>query len=94
MSENEANMTSDGVDARLEALVIQRVLDLHPTHVTTEELVRDLAGTDDDVAARDGIERAIVELIRSGLLHPVGDDGFLTPTRAAVHLGELLGPVV
>jgi hypothetical protein len=92
MSANEENMTNDGVDARLEALLIQRVLDLHPTRVTTEELVRDLTGTDDDFAARDGIERATVELTRSGLLHPVGDDGFVTPTRAAIRLGELLGP--
>lgn len=91
MSANEENMTNDGVDARLEALLIQRVLDLHPTRVTTEELVRDLTGTDDDFAARDGIERATVELTRSGLLHPVGDDGFITPTRAAIRLGELLG---
>ena len=92
MPADEEKMTNDSVDARLEALLIQRVLDLHPSRVTTDELVRDLTGTD-DFAARDGIERAIVELTRSGLLHPVGDEGFVTPTRAAIRLGELLGPV-
>jgi hypothetical protein len=93
MSANEENLTNDGNDARLEAVLLGRVLDLHPTRVTTEELVLDLTGTDEDFAARDAIERAIAELGRAGLLHPVGTDGFVTPTRAAVRLGELLGPV-
>lgn len=93
MATRDENPTNDGDDTRLEAVLLQRVLDLHPTRVTTEELVRDLTGTDDDFAARDGIERAIVELTRSGLLHPVGTDGFVDPTRAAIRLGELLGPL-
>jgi hypothetical protein len=93
MATHRENPTNDGDDARLEALLLQRVLDLHPTRVTTDELVRDLAGVEDDFAARDGIERAIVELTRAGLLHPIADDGFVTPTRAAVRLGELLGPL-
>lgn len=87
------NPTNDGTDSHLEAVLITRVLDLHPTRVTTDELVRDLTGTDEDFAARDGIERAIVELTRSGLLHPVGEDGFVNPTRAAIRLGELFGPL-
>jgi hypothetical protein len=93
MATHRENLTNDGDDARLEALLLQRVLDLHPTRVTTDELVRDLTGVEDDFAARDAIERAIVELTRAGLLHPIVDDGFVTPTRAAVRLGELLGPL-
>jgi hypothetical protein len=92
MAAPEENPTNDGDDTRLEAILLGRVLDLHPTRVTVEELVRDLTGTDDDFSARDGIERAIAELTRAGLLHPVAD-GFVTPTRAAVRLGELLGPL-
>jgi hypothetical protein len=92
MSADEGNLTNEGHDSRLEAVLLQRVLDLHPTRVTTDELVRDLTGVEDDFAARDGIERAIAELTRAGLLHPV-TDGFVTPTRAAVRLGELLGPL-
>jgi hypothetical protein len=87
------NLTNEGTDSRLEAVLLGRVLDLHPTRVITDELVRDLTGTDEDFAARDGIERAIAELTRAGLLHPIGADGFVTPTRAAVRLGELLGPL-
>jgi hypothetical protein len=93
MSAHGGNLTNDGHDAHLEAVLLQRVLDLHPTRVTTEELVRDLTGADDDFAGRDAVERAIAELTRSGLLHPVAADGFVTPTRAAVRLGELLGPL-
>jgi len=92
MAAHEENPTNEGDDARLESVLLQRVLDLHPTRVTIDELVRDLTGTDDDFAARDSIERAIGELARAGLLHPVAD-GFVTPTRAAVRLGELLGPL-
>ncbi len=86
---NEENLTNQAEDARVEAALIQRVLDLHPTRVTADELVRDLAGEDADFGARDGIERAIRELTGAGLLHRTGD-GFVTPTRAAVHFGELL----
>jgi hypothetical protein len=93
MTAHEENLTNEADDSRLEAVLLQRVLDLHPTRVTAEELVRDLTGTEDDFAARDSIHRAIAELTRAGLLHPTTDD-FVTPTRAAVRLGELLGPVV
>ena len=93
MAADEENLTNEGDDARLEAVLLGRVLDLHPTRVTTDELVRDLTGTEEDFAARDGIERAIAELTRAGLLHPVAADGFVTPTRAAVRIGELLGPL-
>jgi hypothetical protein len=93
MGAHEENPTNEAEDARLESVLLGRVLDLHPTRVTTDELVRDLTGAEDDFAARDGIERAIGELVRAGLLHPVADDGFVTPTRPAVRLGELLGPL-
>jgi hypothetical protein len=93
MAPPKENPTNEGDDARLESVLLQRVLDLHPTRVTTDELVRDLTGVENDFAARDGIERAAGELARAGLLHPVAEDGFVTPTRAAVRLGELLGPL-
>jgi hypothetical protein len=84
------NLTNDGEDARVESALLQRVLDLHPTRVTGEELVRDLAGEDADFGARDSVERAIRELTGAGLLHRT-DDGLVTPSRAAIHFGELLG---
>jgi hypothetical protein len=93
MATNDQNNTNDGSDARLEAVLLARLLDLHPTRVTTDELIRDLTGSDEDFAARDAVERAILELTRSGLLHPVGDDSFVNPTRASIRLGELFGPL-
>jgi hypothetical protein len=90
MAGDADNLTNEGEDARVESALLQRVLDLHPTRMTDGELVRDLAGEDADFGARDGVERAIRELSGAGLLHR-GDDGLITPTRAALHFGELLG---
>jgi hypothetical protein len=92
MSTPGENPTNEGDDTRLESVLLRRVLDLHPTRVTTDELIVDLTGKEADFETRDGIERAIRELTRAGLLHPTDDD-FVTPTRAAVRLGELLGPL-
>jgi hypothetical protein len=89
MAGDTDNLTNDGEDARVESALLQRVLHLHPTRITAAELVRDLAGEDADFGARDGIERAIRELTGAGLLHRT-DDGLITPTRAALHFGELL----
>jgi hypothetical protein len=90
MAGEEDNLTTEGEDARVESALLQRVLDLHPARVTAAELVRDLAGEDADFGARDGVERAIRELTGAGLLHRT-DDGLVTPTRAALHFGDLLG---
>jgi hypothetical protein len=90
MAANEENLTNDGEDTRVESAVLQRVLDLHPTRVTSDELVRDLAGEEADFAARDSVARAVRELTGAGLLHRTDDD-FVTPTRAAIHFGDLLG---
>ncbi len=91
MDAHEENLTNRSEDAQVESVLLQRVLDLHPTHVTAAELVRDLAGEDADFGARDAVERAIRELIGAGLLHRT-EDGLVMPTRAAVHFGELLAP--
>jgi hypothetical protein len=87
---NDENPTNQSEDARVESALLQRVLDLHPTRMTDDELVRDLNGEEVDFAARDSVERAIRELIGAGLLHRT-DDGLITPTRAALHFGDLLG---
>jgi hypothetical protein len=91
MDAHEENPTNESEDARVESALLQRVLDLHPVQVTGAELIRDLAGEDADFGARDAVERAIRELTGAGLLHR-GEDGLVTPTRAALHFGGLLGP--
>jgi hypothetical protein len=90
MPAEDDNRTNQADDARLESRVFFRVLDFHPTRITVDELIRDLTGVEDDFAARDAIERAVDELARAGLLHPVGDDRFVTPTVATVRVGNLL----
>lgn len=87
---NDENPTNQSEDTRVESALLQRVLDLHPTRMTDDELVRDLNGEEVDFAARDSVERAIRELTGAGLLHRT-DDGLITPTRAALHFGDLLG---
>jgi hypothetical protein len=90
MTAPDLDPTNESEDTRLESALLQRVLDLHPTRVTTAELIRDLAGEEPDFAARDGIERALRELTGAGLLHRTEDD-FVTPSRSAVRFDELLG---
>ena len=76
-------------DASVEATVLRQVLQLHPTQVTLEELVRDVAADPESFAERDAIERAVRELSRAGLLHRSGE--FAIPSRAALRFCELLG---
>ena len=81
--------TTDAEDRRTERAILARVLVLHPTHLTLEELMLD-QGAEDDGALRDGLERAVRELTAAGLLRP--DGGSIQPTRAAVRAEELSGP--
>jgi len=59
--------TNDAQDRRAERAVLARVLELHPTHLTVEELLLD-QGAEDDGVIRDGIDRAIRDLAAAGLL--------------------------
>jgi hypothetical protein len=69
--------------------VLRRLLDLHPTQVTLEELVVDLAPDAEEFASRDAIERAVLELTRAGLVRRNGE--FALPSRAALRFDELPG---
>ena len=62
---------------------------LHPTQVTLEELIREVAADPDAFAERDAIERAVRDLARAGLLHRSGE--LVLPSRAALRFSELLG---
>jgi hypothetical protein len=88
MAGSDDNWTNRAADIATEAAVIQCLLDLHPTRVSTAELVRELAGEAPAFAERDAIERAVRDLAGVGLLHR-GDE-LLAPTRAALRLNELL----
>jgi hypothetical protein len=72
-------------DERIESAVLSQVLDLHPTAITLDELVREMGG--DAFAEGDAIERAVRDLAAAGLVHR--HDALLLPTRAALRFWEL-----
>jgi predicted transcriptional regulator len=80
---------TDRDDAETEATVLRQLLLLHPTQVTIEELIRDLAADPEAFSERDAIERAVRDLARAGLVHRNGE--FALPARAALRFDELLG---
>jgi hypothetical protein len=75
-------------DEVVQAALVRRLLELHPARLTAAELLREMAGEHASFAESDAIERALGDLEGAGLLHR-GDD-FVTPSRAALHLSELL----
>lgn len=87
MNESDQYQTTWAEDEGVESVVLQQLLDLHPTRLTIAELRREL-GDDRDFAERDAVERAVRELVAVGLLHR-GEE-FVAPTRAALRFNELL----
>ena len=90
MAAEDDSVTNEAADTQVESALLQRLLDLHPARMTVDELVRDLAGEDAGFGPRDEVERGIRELTGAGLLHR-GEDGLVSPTRAALRFAELLG---
>lgn len=88
MEETDDSWTTKAQDAATESAVLQQLLDLHPSRVTSVELIRELAGETPEFAQRDAIDRAIRDLVGAGLVHR-GEE-LLTPTRAALRFNELL----
>jgi hypothetical protein len=89
MNENDKDKKTTWVeDEGVESAVLRQLLDLHPTHLTLGELVREIGGDRGGFAERDAIERAVRDLAAVGLLHQ--SDEFVTPTRAALRFSELL----
>lgn len=76
-------------DLRTESAVLQCILAFHPVQTSFEELLREFDRESGDEAQRDAVERAVRDLIGSGLLQRNGE--LLLPTRAALRFDELLG---
>jgi hypothetical protein len=87
MKEAIGSRTTGAEDEGLESVVLQQLLDLHPTRLTLAELRRELC-SEDSFAERDAVERAVRELAAVGLLHKGAE--FVVPTRAALRFSELL----
>jgi hypothetical protein len=79
-------------DESVESAVLRQLLELHPTRLTLAELIREIAGGEQDdcdgFAERDAVERAVRDLGAVGLLHQGGN--FVEPTRAALRFSDLL----
>ena len=76
--------TNDARDRRHEAVVLSRILWLHPTHLTERELLLSLFAEGPEV---DAYERAIRDLVSVGLLRLEGES--ILPTLAAIEAGEI-----
>jgi hypothetical protein len=76
-------------DTRTESAVLQYLLAFHPLQTSFEELLREFDQGLGDAAQRDAVERAVRDLIGSGLLRRSGE--LVLPTRAALRFDELLG---
>lgn len=83
----KAGGTTREEDERIEAAVLAHLLDLHPTLVTAEDVVREIAGEGAGFAARDAVERALRDLAAAGLVHRERE--LVMPTRAALRFHVL-----
>ncbi len=88
MNQREESRTTWVEDETVESAVLRQLLDLHPTRLTLEELVREVCGGGEGFAERDAIKRAVRDLAAVGLIHR-GEE-FVAPTRAALRFSELL----
>lgn len=87
MSESDHIRTPAEEDARTEAAVLRWLLALHPAQITFVELLREVCEEPEDFAQRDAIERAVRDLVATGLVHRHGE--FVIPSRAALRFDEL-----
>jgi hypothetical protein len=74
-------------DVGTERTVLIHIVEVYPATLRLSDVIREL-GDPDDFSTRDGIERAVRELVKGGLLFRA-ECGVL-PTRAALRAYELL----
>jgi len=74
-------------DAKDQRVVLAFLLEEHPTRLTISEVAQALYGNPDDFKTDDAVERAIRDLVGTGLLYCQGR--FVLPTRAALYFSRL-----
>jgi hypothetical protein len=83
-------LTTHDEDEREQAAVLHLVLEIHPQILTQDELIRELTGGGSKTFSEaDAVQRAVRDLAAAGLLHRLGEDEVVRPTRAAVRLYDL-----
>ncbi len=85
--DNPAAMTTDDEDTREERRVLREVLSYYPGSFTVGELIRELTVCSTKFSEQDAVRRAVRELRATGLVQEM--DGFVLPTRSAVHFYSL-----
>jgi hypothetical protein len=86
MQDKAKSAGNAGEDQQQERAVLAHIIDTHPATLRLSDLIRELSRSD-DFSERDGIERAVRELVKGGLLFRC--EGAVLPTRAALYLYEL-----
>jgi hypothetical protein len=71
-------------DLQIEAALLSLIVSLHPSHLTAEELVREMVADPRDEAEGNAVRNAIGSLCRSGLVREIGET--IAPTHAALRL--------
>jgi hypothetical protein len=77
-------ITSALADDSYQQVVLRHIFDWHPTVLRLCDLVRELSRDPRNFGAQDGINRAVRDLIKVGLLHRQGD--CILPTPAAIYI--------
>lgn len=75
-------------DTQGEKMVLVHIIEAQPNTLRLSDLIRELTSDPEDFTERDGIERAVRDLKKAGLLF--GAYGAILPTRQAIHAYELL----
>jgi hypothetical protein len=87
MHDQRKAASPDAEDQRDERAVYVHVVETYPATLTLPDLLRELGGPE-DFSDCDGIERAVRDLVKAGLLFRA-ECGVL-PTRAALRAYELM----
>jgi hypothetical protein len=70
--------------------LLREVIELHPTHLTVDELTQRIVADPADRKEVNTVTKAMSELRQSGLLHHRDDERTVEPTPAALHAFTLL----
>lgn len=71
-------------DGFFEEAVLRHIIDWQPTILRLEDLIREVSPDPREFAHRDGVQRAVRDLIKVGLLFREGE--CVLPTTAAIYV--------
>jgi hypothetical protein len=85
---HERDWSTRAADDRDQAEVLLTVLANYPTHLRLSELVLEITAGSPDFSSRDRLERAVRDLVATGLLFRC--ESLVLPTRSALRFNELV----